>query len=98
MNDENSERLLQLRAQSATVERQIAEATLPAAQAYASLLGSPEVDQLMAAITSAAAKLMDDTTSARVTMFAKMRADLVILANADVDRMQKMIAPEQVTS
>lgn len=98
MTDESAKKLLKLREQGAAVERQIAEATLPSAEAYAALLGSPEVDQLMDAVTTAANKLMDETTSKRVAMFAKMRSDLVILANADVDRMQKMIAPEQVTS
>ena len=96
MNENLPTDLTDLRAQQATLERQIAEASLPAAQAYAALLGSSEVDQLMTAITASAEQL-DDTTRNRITVFAKMRSDLVILANADVSRMQKLAAAEAPT-
>lgn len=83
-----------LRAQYAQLERQLAEASIAPAETYIGLLGSPEVDQLLDAITVAAEQL-DSATRTRVAQWVKMRADLVTLATMDVARMRKLVVPTE---
>lgn len=81
----------ELRAQFDALQRQIAVATVGAAENFVGLLASVEVDGLMAGITNASASL-DEATRKRVASWVKMRADMVTLAKLELARLRGLAA------
>lgn len=81
----------ELRAQFDALQRQIAVATVGAAEDFVALLASPEVDALMTGITNAAAPL-DEATRKRVASWAKMRNDMATLAKLELARLRGLAA------
>jgi len=81
----------ELRAQFDALQRQIAVATVGAAEDFVALLASTEVDGLMTGISNAAGQL-DEPTRKRVASWVKMRADMVTLAKAELARLRGLAA------
>ncbi|MBT2242692.1 hypothetical protein JQK15_04000 [Sphingobium sp. BHU LFT2] len=81
----------ELRAQFDALQRRIAIATVGAQEDFVALLASPEVDGLMAAMTSAAADL-DEATRKRVAAWVKMRSDIASLAKSELVRLRGLAA------
>ena len=87
----------ELRAQKDDLERRLAVASLGAAEAFAALLDSPEVAQLMDVFTSTVEPL-DASTRKRVAAWVKMRADMTTLAKLELSRLRALAAAAEEAS
>ena len=79
-----------LYAERAALDLAIAEASITTLQAFVAILNRSDVTALMAEVTTAVSTL-DEGWRNRVAGWTTVRANLVVIGNAEIARFQKLI-------
>ncbi len=88
---DNDPTIEEMRAQRDDLERRLAVASVGAAEALVTMLAGPELDGLMATLTSTAEPL-DAGTRKRIASWVKMRGDMATLAKLELTRLRGLAA------